>query len=112
MPIYCLGMVTDITSFNVNNIMNFRIDGTDKKTGQTDMLEHRKFYVYDEDRLLTKTETMVLSYLAEGLSSKMIAGKCKISENTIENHRQTMLRKTDTQNVAQMVAFAVRKGII
>jgi DNA-binding NarL/FixJ family response regulator len=38
--------------------------------------------------------------MADGLSSKMIAFKLRISENTIANHRDNMTRKTNTKNVA------------
>lgn len=112
LPLYCLGMVMDITSFKADNFMNYKVEKTDGQTGQIKLIDQKRFYVYDEDKLLTKKEKLVLSYLADGLSSKMIAGRLNISENTIDNHRQNMLNKTETGNVAQLVAFGIRSGII
>ncbi|MBC7508933.1 MAG: response regulator transcription factor [Ferruginibacter sp.] len=50
--------------------------------------------------------------MADGFSSKQVAAKLKISENTVSNHRQNMLRKTNTKNVAELVAFCIRSRII
>ncbi|QEC74380.1 helix-turn-helix transcriptional regulator [Arachidicoccus ginsenosidivorans] len=50
--------------------------------------------------------------MADGLSSKQIAGNLHISENTIANHRKNMLRKTSTGNVAQLIAYACKSSII
>jgi len=112
LPLYCLAMVTDITSFKTDNFMNYKVEKTDRQTGQIKQLDHKKFYVCDEDKLLTSKEKLVLKHIADGLSSKMIAGKLNISENTINNHRQNMFTKTETYNTAQLVAFSIRSGII
>jgi DNA-binding CsgD family transcriptional regulator len=45
-------------------------------------------------------------------SSKMIAAKLHIAENTVANHRKNIMRKTNTENVAQLIAFLVRNRII
>jgi DNA-binding CsgD family transcriptional regulator len=42
---------------------------------------------------LTNREKEILSCIAEGLSSKQIAGKLFISEFTVANHRKNMLAK-------------------
>lgn len=112
LPLYCLGMVIDITSFKADNFMNYKVEWINKQTGQIKPLDQKRFYVFDEDKLLTTKEKLVLNHIADGLSSKMIAAKLKISENTIDNHRQNMLNKTETNNVAQLVAFGIRNGII
>ena len=61
---------------------------------------------------LTKQEKIVVDLLAQGFSSKQIAGHLKSSQNTIDNHRKNMLKKTNTKNVAELVANAIREHII
>ena len=60
---------------------------------------------------LTQREKEILYCIAEGLSSKQIATKLQISENTVANHRKNMLWKTGAKNSAEMVqlnsAYAV-----
>jgi DNA-binding CsgD family transcriptional regulator len=52
---------------------------------------------------LTPREQEILACIAEGLSSKQIASKLFISENTVANHRKNMLLKTGSQSSAQLV---------
>jgi DNA-binding CsgD family transcriptional regulator len=112
LPLYCLGMITDITDLKADKLMNFKVEWINQQTGQFKPIEQKLFYVNEEDKLLSKNEKIILNYIAEGLSSKMIADKLKISEYTIDNHRQNMLNKTETNNVAHLVAFSIKNGII
>lgn len=66
----------------------------------------------NSDTLLTKRETEILALIAQGLDSKNIANKLFISVNTINNHRQNILRKTRTDNTTQALLYAKRVGII
>jgi DNA-binding CsgD family transcriptional regulator len=52
---------------------------------------------------LTNREKEILSCIAEGLSSKQIAGKLFISENTVANHRKNMLAKMGARSSAELV---------
>jgi DNA-binding CsgD family transcriptional regulator len=88
------------------------IEKIDSGTRTLRMVEKNYFFPYEEDTLLTQQEKNVLKYLADGLSSKMITDRMGITENTIANHRKNMLRKTNTKNVAQLIAFSIRNGII
>lgn len=42
---------------------------------------------------LTAREIEVIGFLAIGYSSKQIATEMKIATNTVDNHRQSMLKK-------------------
>ncbi|MGX5818667.1 response regulator transcription factor [Chitinophaga lutea] len=77
-----------------------------------EVLHRQLYFPYEEDRMLTQREREVLKWICEGFSSKQIAAKLHIAENTVVNHRKSMLQKTGTLNVAQLVAFAVRNGIV
>ncbi|MFN8306599.1 MAG: helix-turn-helix transcriptional regulator [Ferruginibacter sp.] len=61
---------------------------------------------------LSKREIEVLYYLAAGHSSKQIAAELNIALKTIDNHRQNMLRKTNTKSTGELVAFGINMGYI
>jgi DNA-binding NarL/FixJ family response regulator len=56
---------------------------------------------------LTSREKEILTYIAEGLSSKQIAGKLLISEYTVANHRKNMLSKMGARNSAELVRINI-----
>jgi DNA-binding CsgD family transcriptional regulator len=67
---------------------------------------------FNSDNLLTKRETEVLNLIAQGLDSQQISERLFISVNTVNNHRQSILRKTRTENTTQALLYAKRVGII
>ncbi len=54
---------------------------------------------------LTHREQEILNLIATGSSTKQIAGKLSISENTVANHRKNMLRKRGVKNTAELVSY-------
>lgn len=62
--------------------------------------------------ILTKREKEVLILISRGYDSYNIADKMRISINTVNNHRQNILRKTRTDNATQAVLYSKRIGII
>ncbi len=61
---------------------------------------------------LTRRETQILTYIAEGNSNKEIANILSISEQTIKNHVSAILRKLNANDRAHAVALALRSGWI
>ena len=61
---------------------------------------------------LTKRETEILTYVAEGNSNKEIAHILSISEQTIKNHVSAILRKLNANDRAHAVALALHSGWI
>ena len=61
---------------------------------------------------LTKRETQILTYVAEGNTNKEIAHILSISEQTIKNHVSAILRKLNANDRAHAVALALRSGWI
>jgi len=53
--------------------------------------------------ILTHREKDILSLMVRGLSSKQIADKLDISENTVANHRKNMLSKTGAHSSAELI---------
>ena len=66
----------------------------------------------DSYGLLTTRETEVLQLLAEGRSNKEVASELKIGLSTVETHRGNLMQKLNLHNTAEIVLYAVRKGLI
>jgi two-component system response regulator DegU len=61
---------------------------------------------------LTRRETQILNYVAEGNTNKQIADILGISEQTIKSHVSAILRKLNANDRAHAVALAIRNGWI
>jgi DNA-binding NarL/FixJ family response regulator len=61
---------------------------------------------------LSPRESQVLKLVAQGGSSKEIAGKLSVSVSTVDVHRANVMKKLDLKNVAQLVAFAFHIDLI
>ena len=61
---------------------------------------------------LTKRETQILNYIANGKTNKQIAHVLQISEQTIKNHVSAILRKLNANDRAHAVVLAIRRGLI
>ncbi|MBL8238448.1 MAG: response regulator transcription factor [Bryobacterales bacterium] len=66
----------------------------------------------DSYDILSDREKEVLQLLAEGKSNKEAAGVLNLSLSTVETHRLKMMQKLGLHNTAEIVLYAVRKGII
>jgi two-component system response regulator NreC len=66
----------------------------------------------DSYDLLTTREREILQLIAEGKSNKEIAAALNISPYTVETHRSHILEKLNLHNPAELILYAVRKGII
>ena len=66
----------------------------------------------DTYHLLTDREKEVLQLLAEGRSNKEVASLLDLGLSTVETHRGNMMQKLNLHNTAEIVLYAVRKGII
>lgn len=62
--------------------------------------------------LLTAREREVLQLLAEGKTNKEAATLLEISPYTIESHRTNFMQKLNIHNTAEIVLYAVRKGLV
>ncbi len=66
----------------------------------------------DSYLLLTDREKEVLQLLAEGRSNKEVATLLDLGLSTVETHRANLMQKLNLHNTAEIVLYAVRKGII
>ena len=68
--------------------------------------------VEDSYDLLTTREREVLQLLAEGRSNKEVATVLDLSLHTVETHRGHIMQKLNLHSGAEMVLYAIRKGVI
>jgi two-component system response regulator NreC len=68
--------------------------------------------VEDSYELLTSREREVLQLLAEGKANKDVANHLGLSLYTVETHRSNMLQKLNLHSTAELILYAVRKGVI
>jgi len=67
---------------------------------------------YLKSHLLTTRETEIIGYVAEGLTTRQIAGRLFVSEFTINAHRRNIARKLGLTTAVSWVNFAREHGII
>jgi len=67
--------------------------------------------VEDSYELLTPREREILQMLGEGKSNKEVATELNLSLHTVETHRGNVLEKLNLHSTAEMILYAVRKGI-
>jgi DNA-binding NarL/FixJ family response regulator len=68
--------------------------------------------VSDPYEALSDREREIFQLIAEAYSNKDIATILGISPATVETHRARILQKLDIHNAAEVVLYAVRRGII
>lgn len=66
----------------------------------------------DRFETLSEREREVFQLAAEGRTNKEIADLLCVSPTTIETHRAHILQKLDVHGTAELVLYAVRRGVI
>jgi DNA-binding NarL/FixJ family response regulator len=61
---------------------------------------------------LTPRQREVLQLIAQGLSTKGIAARLQLSVKTVESHRTMLMKQLDIHEVAGLVRYAIRSGIL
>lgn len=67
--------------------------------------------MFDED-CLTNREKEVLLLICKQMNTQEIADKLFLSPRTVEGHRNNLLLKTESKNVAGLVVYAIQNKII
>jgi two-component system response regulator NreC len=50
--------------------------------------------------------------IAQGYSNKEIGDKLFISHRTVDTHRTNLMRKLDAKNIAALISYAIRAGLV
>jgi DNA-binding NarL/FixJ family response regulator len=74
---------------------------TDKAAEEKELLER-----------LTPRQREILALIAEGQTTKKIARTLNISTKTVESHRSQLMERLDIHEVAGLVRFAIRIGLV
>jgi two-component system response regulator NreC len=61
---------------------------------------------------LTEREIEILKLISEGLSNKEIGDQLFISHRTVDTHRTNLMKKLDVHNVAGLIRFAIKNGLV
>jgi two-component system response regulator NreC len=61
---------------------------------------------------LTDRERQILQLVSRGRTAKEIGTQLGISANTVERHRQNLMAKLKLHNRADLVKYAIRKGLV
>jgi len=64
------------------------------------------------DSLLSKREKEILNHIVNGLNSKDIADKLKLSVRTVEVHRSNMMKKLKVKNAVELVKTAIKDDLV
>jgi DNA-binding NarL/FixJ family response regulator len=62
--------------------------------------------------ILTPRESEVVKLVAEGHTSKEIAGMLVLSVKTVERHRANILEKLGLRDRVQLTRYAIRQGLV
>lgn len=73
-------------------------------------MQERK--VEDSYDLLTTREREILQLFAEGKNNKDVANLLNLSLYTVETHRANIFQKLNLHSSAELVLYAIRKGVI
>jgi two-component system, NarL family, response regulator NreC len=76
------------------------------------MRQMRERGVEDSFELLTTREREVLQLLAEGKHNKDVAALLNLSLYTVETHRSNIFQKLNLHSQAELILYAIRKGVI
>lgn len=68
--------------------------------------------IVDRYETLSSREREIFQLIAEARTNKEVAELLEISPATVETHRARILQKLDIHNTAELVLYAVRRGVI
>jgi DNA-binding NarL/FixJ family response regulator len=61
---------------------------------------------------LSEREIDILKHIAAGKSNKEIGDELFISHRTVDTHRTNIMKKLDLHNIAGIIRFAIRHGLV
>jgi DNA-binding NarL/FixJ family response regulator len=68
--------------------------------------------ITDRYDALSEREREIFQLVAEGKTNKEIAALLSVSPSTVETHRAHIMEKLDLHSAAEIVLYAVRRGVI
>ncbi|MBX9851311.1 MAG: LuxR C-terminal-related transcriptional regulator [Cytophagaceae bacterium] len=109
-PLIDIGIASDITEYKKENKITLSLSKYDQEMGFVTL--NQEFGSGVQKDRISERELQILQLLMKGYSSKKIADQLHISVNTVRNHRQNLLEKTKTKNIAELITFALSNSLI
>jgi DNA-binding NarL/FixJ family response regulator len=81
-------------------------------TGDEYQVQHNQYLIDDSGAHLSNREVEVLRLIADGHTNPEIARVLKIRPETAKGYRKTLIEKLNVRNTAELVAKAIRQGLI
>ncbi|HTM66937.1 MAG TPA: LuxR C-terminal-related transcriptional regulator, partial [Flavipsychrobacter sp.] len=110
-----VGTIENISPFKSDNkIINVveKISADADGHLKREVLQQQFYFPEEKDSLLTKREIEILRWICAGLNSREIAERLFISVNTVNNHRKSILQKTNAKNMMEVLQYTISNGII
>ena len=85
-----------------SSISKYVVDGYLGKNGLTQ---------FEMLQVLTSKEREIVQLLAEGFVSKEIASQLNMSFHTVNTHRKNIIKKTNSNNLAELIRYALKNGL-
>jgi len=103
-------LITAIESVNTGN--PFFSPLISRKIMESYLKEDEDKKARGETDKLTNREKEVLQLIAEGYTNNEIGNLMNISVKTVETHRAHIMSKLDIHDVAGLIKYAIRKGLV
>jgi DNA-binding CsgD family transcriptional regulator len=106
------------SSFIKNSNLPFVIDISSDKRQIIDLLNKAANHLTEisnktnTTKELTRREVTILRLVAKGLTTKNIAEKLNISDQTVSSHRKNICSKLEIKTVSGLTAYAIINGLI
>ena len=79
---------------------------------QKDIVSNKKTKCSFDSNFITSRELEVLQLICKQKSTVEIGEKLFISPRTVEGHRNNLLLKTESKNIAGLVVFAIQNELV
>jgi len=89
-------------TYLTSSVSSYLVDKAIKKTGKKE----------SEETLLTSREEDILRLVADGKSAKEIAKLAFISRRTVENYKNTLLKKLGLHKTSDLIKYAIKHKIV
>ncbi len=111
--LYMLTLITDVSHLKKDGVAIMTI--MDSRNRQSQLFLCLDGLTPDLQQTIPKIshrELEVLSWIVKGHNSKQIAETLHLAKKTVDNHRQNLLKKTQTKTTGELVAFAITHGVL